>query len=193
MCRKYMVGVPLNIVRESVLPLHWRPMMLSELRCGTEIDHLKVLNMVRYLRYTTRSDLPLCVHMKIHYELLRYLFGQSYTPCNFHLHWASLPLICGIGHPYKHMITLLYQFFMPISSLLEKMHTDFKVRDHVPTKVKCIDMENTILALRLNASAYLPGVQATMDAVSVATRNGAPTYMQATAKQLLLGLQVLLK
>ena len=109
----------------------------------TKIDHLKLVNMIRYLQHTTPHDLRLCVDMKIHYELLKYLYGQSYTPWNFHLHRASLPLIYGVWHPYKHMITLLYQSFMPIISLVEKIHTDFKMRDQVPTKVKCIHMEKT--------------------------------------------------
>ena len=56
-------------------------MMLSQLRCGTKIDHLKVLNMICYLQHTPRHDLPLCVDMKILYELLKYQYGQSYTLC----------------------------------------------------------------------------------------------------------------
>ena len=74
-------------------------MMLSQLRCETRIDHLKSGNMIRYLQQTTRHALSLCVDMKIHYELLKYLYGQSYTPLNFHLHWASLPFIYGVWHP----------------------------------------------------------------------------------------------
>ena len=54
------------------------------------------------------------------------------------------------------MITLLHRSFMPIISLVEKMHTDFKVGDQVPTKVKCIHMEKTILALYPNASPTSP-------------------------------------
>ena len=66
--------------------------------------------------------------MKIHYELLKYLYGQSYISWNFQLHWSSLPLIYGVWHPYKHMITLPYCNFMPIIYLIERVHTDFKER-----------------------------------------------------------------
>ena len=36
----------------------------------------------------------------------------------FQLHWSRLPLIYGVWHPYKHMITMLYRNFMPIISLI---------------------------------------------------------------------------
>ena len=126
--------------------------------------------------------LPLCVDMKSHYELLKYLYGLSYTPWNFHLHWVSLPLIYGVWHPYKHMITLLYRSFMPLISLVEKIHTDFKVGDWVPTKVKCIHMEKTTLALCLNASTYLPRVHAKIDALTLAIWNRPATNLEAKAR-----------
>ena len=67
---------------------------------------------------------------------------------------SSLPLIYGVSHPYKHMITMLYCNFMPIICLIERVHTDFKEGDAVPTKVKLLHMEKTILAPCLNAGTY---------------------------------------
>ena len=101
-------------MRQNVLSLRWQPMMPSQLRCGTKLDHLKLPNMIRHVQQATRHDLSPCVDMKIHYELLKYVYGQSYNSCNFQLHWSSLPLIYGVWHPYKHMITMLYRTFMPI-------------------------------------------------------------------------------
>ena len=79
MIQRTFVKVPLDIVRQNVLSLRWQPMMLSQLRCGTKPDHFKPLNTIRHVQQATRHDLPLCVDMKIHYELLKYLYGQSYT------------------------------------------------------------------------------------------------------------------
>ena len=137
--------------------------------------------------------IDVCVDMKIHYELMKYVYGQSYTSWNFQLHWSSLPLIYGAWHPYKHMITMLYRDFMPIISLIERIHTDFKEGDTVPTKVKLLHMEKTILALCLTAGTYLPRVHAKLDAFAVAAQNGPLTDMRAKSKELLLGLKVLLK
>ena len=120
--------------------------------------------------------------MKIHYELLKYLYGHSYTSWNFQLHWASPPLIYGVWHPYKHMITMLYRNFMPIICLIERVHTDFKEGDAVPTKVKLLHMKKTILALCLNAGSYLRRVQAKLDAFAVAAQNGPMTDMQSKSK-----------
>ena len=53
----------------------WQPMMLSQLRCGTKLDHLKLLNTIRHVHQATRHDLPLRVHIKIHDELLTCLYG----------------------------------------------------------------------------------------------------------------------
>ena len=99
------------------------------------------------------------------------MYGQSYTSWNFQLHWSSLPLIYGVWHPYKHMITMLYRIygvwhpykhmitmlyrnFMPIICLIERVHTDFKEGDAVPTKVELLHMAKTILALCLNAGTF---------------------------------------
>ena len=91
------------------------------------------------------------------------------------------------------MITMLYRNFMPIICLIERVHTDFKEGDALPTKVKLLHMDKTMLALCLNASTYLPRVQAKLDAFAVAVLNGPLTDVQAKSKELLLGLKVLLK
>ena len=75
------------------------------------------------------------------------------------------------------MITMLYRNFMPIVCLIERVHTDFKEGDAVPTKVKLLHMEKTILALCLNATTYVPRVQANRDAFAVAAQNGPLTAM----------------
>ena len=90
------------------------------------------------------------------------------------------------------MITMLYRNFMPIISLIERMHTDFEEWEEVPTKAK-LHMEKTILARFLNASTYLPRVHAKVEAFDVAAQNRPLTDVQAESKQLLLGLKVLLK
>ena len=70
-----------------------------------------------------------------------------------------------------------YRNFMPIICLIERVHTYFKEGDAVPTKVKLLLMEKTILVLWLNAGTYLPRVQAKLDAFVVAAQNGAVTDM----------------
>ena len=69
--------------------------------------------------------------------------------------WSTLPLIHGVWHLYKHMITMLYRTFMPIICLMERVNTDFEEGDTVPTKVKLLHMWKTMGAnnrcvLRLN-------------------------------------------
>ena len=66
------------------------------------------------------------------------------------------------------MITMLYRNFMPIISFTERIHTDFKEGGAIPTKVKLLHMEKTILAQPLNAGTYLPRVQAKLEAFAVA-------------------------
>ena len=86
MIERTFVRVPLDIVRHNLLSLCWQPMMLSQLRFGTKLDHLKLLNTIRHVQQASGHDLPLCVDRKIHCELLKYLYGQSYTSWNFQLH-----------------------------------------------------------------------------------------------------------
>ena len=110
--------------------------------------------------------------MTIHYELLKYLYGQSSFSWNFQIHSSSLPVIYWVWHPYKHMITMLYSNCMPIICPIQRVHTDFKEGDAVPTKVKLLHMEKTILVLWLHAATYLPKVHAKIDAFRVAAQNG---------------------
>ena len=112
---------------------------------------------------------------------------------DFQFHWSSLPLIYGVWHLYKHMITMPYRNFMPIICLIQRVHTDFKAGDAVPTKVKLTHMEKAILALCLNAGTCLPRVQAKLDAFAVAAQTRPLTDMQSKSKELLLGLKVLFK
>ena len=88
---------------------------------------------------------------------------------------------------------MLYRNFMPIICLIERVHTDFKEGDAVPTKVKLLHMEKTILPLCLNAGTFLPRVQANFDAFAIVAQNGPLNDMQSKSKDLLLGLKVLLK
>ena len=49
MIQRTFVRVSLDIVRQNVLSLCWQPMMLSQLRCGTKLDHLKLPNTIRHV------------------------------------------------------------------------------------------------------------------------------------------------
>ena len=85
---------------------------------------------------------------------MKHLYGHSYISSDFHLHWSSIPLIYGVWHPYMHMTTMLYRNFMPMICLSEGINTGVKEGDAVPTKVKLLHMEKTILALCRNAGTY---------------------------------------
>ena len=85
MIQRTFVRVPLDIVRQNVLSLRLQPMMLSQLPCGTKLDHLQLLNTIRHVQQATLHHLPLCVDIEIHYELLKCLYGKSYTSWNFQL------------------------------------------------------------------------------------------------------------
>ena len=45
----------MDIVRQNVLSLHLQPMTLSQLRCGTKLDFLKLLNIVSQEDATLQS------------------------------------------------------------------------------------------------------------------------------------------
>ena len=109
------------------------------------------------------------------------------------MHWSSPPLIYGVWHPYKHMITMLYRNFVPMVCLMERVHTDVKEGDTLPTKGKLLHMEKTTPGLCLNAGIYVPRVQAKFDAFAAAAQNAPLTDMQSKSKELFLGLKVLLK
>ena len=91
------------------------------------------------------------------------------------------------------MISMPFSNRMPIICLIERVHTDFKEGDALPTKVKLLHMEKTMLALCLNADSYLLRGQAKLNAFTVAAQNAPLTDMQSKSKELLLGLKVLLK
>ena len=58
MIQRTFVRVPLDIVWQNVLCRRWQPMMLSQLRCGTKLYHLKLPNTIRHVQQATRHGLP---------------------------------------------------------------------------------------------------------------------------------------
>ena len=55
----------------------------------------------RVLRRCWR-DLPICCDMKVHVQLLRFLYSVTYKRYDMHQMMFCVPLHYGIWHPYKY-------------------------------------------------------------------------------------------
>ena len=76
------------------------------------------------------------------------------------------------------MITMLYRNFMPIIFRMERVHTDFKEGDAVPTKVKLIHMEKflhmEVSVMVYNTSSHSPNFTMMQSVMSIVTLTPIP-------------------
>ena len=121
---RLMICVPLDVMRPDATTHRWQPLMLSEQKPGTLAKLMDVCGMLRKLQRHTRNTMTISSDMKIHHAMIKFLCGGSYANGDFHRYLKALPQVCGIWHPYKYTVTLLYRQYLPIiASLLFSSRT----------------------------------------------------------------------
>ena len=59
----------------------------------------------------TRRHLPVCCDMKVHLQLLTFLYSVTYE--KYHIHQPMFSLHYGIWHPYKYSAILIWRNSIP--------------------------------------------------------------------------------
>ena len=140
------VRASLDYARNAVVSVNWRPFLLSDLKCGSDVELLEFVRGLEYLQVKTRRTVPFLMDMKIFYALLKASFGASYAPWRVDQFLFGHQLLYRVWHPYKYSLETSYKAFTPIIKFLAQ-GWDPKAGAVVPMKVKLRHMEKTIVGL----------------------------------------------
>ena len=69
------IRVPLDMKRDNVRSLQFRPLLLTDLTTGGILDLLHILQEIQDIQRHSRRPMPLIIDMKIHFYLLRSVRG----------------------------------------------------------------------------------------------------------------------
>ena len=183
------IRVPLDIKRDNVRSLQFRPLLLTDFTTGGILDLLHILQEIQDIQRHTRRPMPLIIDMKIHFYLLRFLYGESYVQYNFHEHLSMLPCMYGAWHPYKHTALEVYKPFFPIFAALE--NCNLQVGAMVYHHRKLLHIEKVVVALLLVGNSVRVRIQRKLEWLQLAPASLSSVQVDTTTRWLQ-GLQSLL-
>ena len=160
------IRVPLDIKRDNVRSLQFRPLLLTDLTTCGILDLLHILQEIQDIQRHTRRPMPLIIDMKIHFYLLHFLYGDSYVQYNFHEHLSMLPCMYGAWHPYKHTALEIYKAFFPIFAALE--NCNLQVGAMVYHHRKLLHIEKVVAALLLVGNSVRVRIQRKLEWLQLA-------------------------
>ena len=113
------IRVPLDLQRENMRSLQWRPLTLAEQNVSATVDLLDLLHSAREVQRHSGRHMPLLVDENIHYRVLRMLYSAPFAPFDMHRYLEDVPLVYGVWHAYKHTLTVVYRVYLPVLVHLE--------------------------------------------------------------------------
>ena len=186
------IRVPLDVPRPSRPRLQWRALALSKNRVGSGAELLKVLESVRRVQQHIGQPLPLLVDEKVHYSVMRLLYAPAYWGLDVAGWLRQVPVIYGCWHPYKHTLTLVYRWFLPIF-----MHLEMRAAPRIGTSFKMARkvafMEKMVAALLLASHTVRDEVHRAQGATrSPSVQGSFCAQLRATKNSVRLGLITIL-
>ena len=125
----------------------WRPFALSKERVGGGVGLLNLLQFAKDTAQQTNRVLLLFVEESIHYRILKFLYGvknQRQKMCSY---LRYIPVVYGVWHAYKFVVTHTFLVFWPILTHLGKGL--LPPGSTILSYPKLVVMEKTIAALML--------------------------------------------
>ena len=143
------VRAPLDVRRDAwtvQAPL-WRLFALSKEKVTGGVALLNLLHFAKDVAKQTNTVLPLLVDENIHYRILKLLYGAKNQRWNMRAYLPYVPVVYGVWHAYKFVVTHTFRVFWPILSYLRKGL--LRPGSTILSYPKLIVMEKTIAALML--------------------------------------------
>ena len=143
------VRAPLDVRRDArtVEALVWRPFALSKEKVFGGLGLLNLLHFAKDTTQQTNRVLPLLVDEKIHYMILKLLYGAKNQRWNMRGYLRYVPVVYGVWHAYKFVVTHTFWVFWPILTYLRKGL--LRPGSTILSYPKLIVMEKCIAALML--------------------------------------------
>ena len=125
----------------------WRPLALSKETVTVGVGLLNLLHVAKDTAQQTNRLLPLLVDENIHYRILKFLYGAKNQRWNMCAYLRYVPVVYGVWHAYKFVVTHTFWVFWPIPTYLRKglLGPHSTILSYPKLKV----MEKTIAALML--------------------------------------------
>ena len=143
------VRAPLDVRRNArtVQAPVWRTFALSKEKVTGGVGLLNLLHFAKDVAQQTNRVLRLLVDENIHYRILKLLYGAKNQRWNMRAYLRYVPVVYGVWHAYKFVVTHTFRVFWPILIYLQKGL--LRPGSTILSYPKLIVMENTIAALML--------------------------------------------
>ena len=149
------VRAPLDVRRDTrtVQAPVWRPLARSKEKVTGGVGLLNLLHFAKDTAQQTNRALPLLVDENIHHRILKFLYGARNQRWNMRAYLRYVPVVYGVWHAYKFVVTQTFRVFWPILTYLRKGL--LRPGSTVLSYPKLIVMEKTIAALMLATPKFL--------------------------------------
>ena len=125
----------------------WRPFALSKEKVTSGVGLVNLLHFAKDTAQQTNRVLPLLVDENIHYRILKLLYGAKNQRWNMRAYLRYVPVVYGVLHAYKFVVTHTFRVFWPILTYLRKGL--LRPGSTILSYPKLIVLEKTIAALML--------------------------------------------
>jgi hypothetical protein len=103
--------VPLDVMRGRVRRVRWLPLALSGTTVQQNPNLIDLLEFVKDARLQSGKMVPLLVDLDLWYRLVKMVYGRNMVSWNMRQTLRATPLLYGVWHPYKYVLTLVYREF----------------------------------------------------------------------------------
>ena len=98
----------------------WRPFALSKQKLTGGVGLLNLLHFAKDVAQQTNRVLPLLVEENIRYRILKLLYGAKNQRWNMRAYLRYVPVVYGVWHAYKFVVTHIFGVFWPILTYLRR-------------------------------------------------------------------------
>lgn len=125
--------VPLDINREHVRSLQWRPLSMNDDCVGTQAELCASLRSARYVLENAGllRPMPVLLDENICYRLWKMAYSRLTQEWDVAAYLRDMPLLYGVWHPYKHVMETIHRKFLPLFAYLQ--HGPLVAGDTVPS------------------------------------------------------------
>ena len=148
------VRAPLDVRRDAttVQAPVWRPFAVSKEKVTGGVGLLNLLHLAKDVAQQTNRILPLLLDENIHCRILKLLYGAKNQQWNMRAYLRYVPVVYGVWHAYKFVVTHTFRVFWPVLTYLRKGL--LRPGSTIVSYPKLIVMEKTFAALMLATPEY---------------------------------------
>ena len=161
----------------------WRPFALSKEKVTGGVGLLNLLHFAKDAIQQTNRVLPLLGDENIHYRILKLLYGAKNQRWNMRAYLRYVPVVDGVWHAYKFVVTHTFRVFWPILTYLRE--GVLRPGSTILSYPKLIVMEKTIAALMPTPRILRPYRRKAQAATAISGRDTAHANRAAVANAVL--------